>query len=109
MAEGEIMNAFTSTIHEFLPVEVFVNILKKLDFKSVVAAKRICKRWKEVIEEFRLVEMASSKFQFGNRIERSIAFSNNDNYPWSIHYYYEGRQREILIYLDRLKKNYEIL
>ena len=81
MAEGEMMNAFTSTIHQFLPVEVFVNILKKLDFKSVVAAKRICKRWKEVIEEFRLVEMASSKFQFGNRIERSTAFSNNDNYP----------------------------
>ena len=81
MAEGEMMNASTSTIHEFLPVEVFVNILKKLDFKSIVVAKRICKRWKEVIEEFGLVEMVSSKFQLGNTIERSTAFSNYDNYP----------------------------
>ena len=76
-----MMNAFTSMIHEFLPVEVFVNILKKLDFKSIVVAKRICKRWKEVIEEFGLVEMVSSKFQLGNTIERSTAFSNYDNYP----------------------------
>ena len=76
-----MMNASTSTIHEFLPVEVFVNILKKLDFKSIVVAKRICKRWKEVIEEFGLVEMVSSKFQLGNTIERSTAFSNYDNYP----------------------------
>ena len=76
-----MMNAFTSMIHEFLPLEVFVNILKKLDFKSIVVAKRICKRWKEVIEEFGLVEMVSSKFQLGNTIERSTAFSNYDNYP----------------------------
>ena len=93
------MNAYTSTIHEFLPVEVFVNILKKLDFRNIVAVKRICKRWKEVIEEFRLVEMASSKFQFGNRIERSTAFSNNT----TIQYYEGGQCREILIKIDLTK------
>ena len=102
-----MMNAFTSTIHEFLPVEVFVNILKKLDFKSIVVAKRICKRWKEIIEEFGLVEIVSSKFQFGNTIERSTAFSNNT----TIQYYAGGqcRQREILILKKRLRNSVTFL
>ena len=79
MAEAtKLMNA--STIHEILPVEVFVNILKRLDFKSIVAAKRICKAWKDVIEKFGLVEMASSKFHFGNEIEHSIALGKNYNF-----------------------------
>ena len=101
MAEAEMMNA--STIHEILPVEVFVNILKKLDFKSIVAAKSSCKAWKAIIEEFGLVERASSKLQFRNRIEHSLAFGKNDNI---IHYF---RGRPVLnSHINRRHKNYEI-
>ena len=63
MAEAEVKSIKASTIHEILPREVFVNILKKLNYKSIVVAKRTCKEWKKVIEEFKLVELASSKFQ----------------------------------------------
>ena len=48
-------------IHEILPTEIFVNILKRLDFKSIVNAKRTCKNWKKIIEDFKLVEEVSMK------------------------------------------------
>ena len=48
-------------IHEILPTEIIVNIFKRLDFKSIVNAKRTCKNWKKIIEDFKLVEEASMK------------------------------------------------
>ena len=59
MAEATTLNI--STIHEILPTEIFVNILKRLDFKSITNAKGACKEWKKVIENFKLVEEASMK------------------------------------------------
>ena len=64
MAENKVLDS--PKIHEVLPMEVFVNILKKLDYKSITNAKGTCKQWKKIIEDFKLVEAASSKFQSCN-------------------------------------------
>ena len=61
MAENKVLDS--PKIHEVLPLEVFVNILKKLDYKSITNAKRTCKQWKKIIEDFKLVEAALSKSQ----------------------------------------------
>ena len=49
-------------IHEILPPEILLMVFKKLPYKSLVIARRTCKKWKHVIDEFKLVEAASCKF-----------------------------------------------
>ena len=46
-----------------LPPEILVLILKKLGFKSLTYARRTCKLWKSVIDEFQLLESSLSKYQ----------------------------------------------
>ena len=43
-------------INEILPLETFVFILKKLDYKSILIAQVTCKKWKEVIRQFKLIK-----------------------------------------------------
>ena len=43
-------------INEILPLETFVFILKKLDYKSIIIAQLTCKRWREVIRQFELTK-----------------------------------------------------
>ena len=50
------------TIHEVLPREIMVFILKKLGYTSIKVAKGTCKLWKKIIEDFNLVKNASCKF-----------------------------------------------
>ena len=50
-----------AAIHEILPQEIFVMILKKLRHKSISVAMGTCKYWKKVIEDFNLVKIASRK------------------------------------------------
>ena len=49
-------------IHEILPPEIFEKILKILGFKSIKAAQLTCKQWKKFIDDFKLVEAVSCKF-----------------------------------------------
>ena len=44
-----------------LPTEMLKKILEKLDYKSLCFAMQTCKRWKEIILGFQLIEQASSK------------------------------------------------
>ena len=46
-----------STIHEILPDEIFVMILKKLDYKSLTISRGTCKKWRTVIDGFELLSM----------------------------------------------------
>ena len=48
-------------IHEILPLEVFVKVLKKLGYKNIRTAKGTCKKWVQVIQGFRIVEAILSK------------------------------------------------
>ena len=43
-------------IHEVLPKEIFVKILKKICYKSINLARGTCTHWKNVIDSFNLVE-----------------------------------------------------
>ena len=49
-----------AVIHEILPKEMFVKILKMLDFKSLCIAKGTCQDWKCIIEF--LVKEISGKY-----------------------------------------------
>ena len=52
-----------AAIHELIPTEILVMILKKLGFKSLSFARLICKKWKKVIDEFGLAKIALGKFK----------------------------------------------
>ena len=47
--------------NKVLPTEMLKAILEKLDYKSLASARQICKRWKEIIDGFKLVEKAFGK------------------------------------------------
>ena len=47
--------------NKVLPTEMLKAILEKLDYKSLCSARQICKRWKEIIDGFDLVEKAFGK------------------------------------------------
>ena len=47
--------------NKVLPTEMLKAILEKLDYKSLCSARQICKRWKEIIDGFKLVEKAFGK------------------------------------------------
>ena len=44
-----------------LPTEMLKKILEKLDYKSLCFAMQTCKRWKQIVHGFQLIEKASSK------------------------------------------------
>ena len=49
-------------INRVLPTETLKKILEHLDYKSLCYAKQSFKHWKNIIEEFKLVEHALGKF-----------------------------------------------
>ena len=53
-------------IHEILPKEIFVKILKKLGYKSISFARLTCKRWNRIIHNFGLIKIALSKFEINS-------------------------------------------
>ena len=50
MMSGEAKKLKLATIHEIIPEEIFVMILKKLDFKSLTMVWDVCTSWRKVIE-----------------------------------------------------------
>ena len=51
-----------SLVNQALPTEILKKIMENLDIKSLCFAKQTCKRWKDIINGFQLVEKALSKF-----------------------------------------------
>ena len=52
-----------AAIHEILPQEILVMIFKKLGYKSLDHARDTCKHWRKVVDDFNLLEPASSEYQ----------------------------------------------
>ena len=50
------------SINMVLPTEMMKKILEKLDWKSLTSSKQTCQHWREIINQFKLEEQASSKF-----------------------------------------------
>ena len=54
---GEVKINSIYKIHDVLPEEIFVMILKKLDYKSLIISRDTCARWRAVIDGFELPSM----------------------------------------------------
>ena len=59
---AEMSKLEITEINQVLPTEILRNILQRLDIKNLCSARQTCKRWKDVIDGFELVEDACSKF-----------------------------------------------
>ena len=59
---AEMSKLEITDINQALPTEIFRNILQRLDIPSLCVARQTCKRWKEIIDGFELVEEACSKY-----------------------------------------------
>ena len=44
-----------STIHDVLPQEIFVMVLRFLDYRSIITARGTCKTWRSIIDQFHLI------------------------------------------------------
>ena len=55
------MTEMDTSTNKVLPTEMLKAVLEKLDYKSLCSARQICKRWKEIIDGFKLVEKAFGK------------------------------------------------
>ena len=52
-----------SEINEILPPEMVEKVLKLLNFKDINQARLICRKWREIIDNGKLVTKASGKIQ----------------------------------------------
>ena len=50
-----------SEINEILPPEMVEKVLKLLNFKDINQARLICRKWREIIDNGKLVMKASGK------------------------------------------------
>ena len=66
-----------AAIHELIPAEILVMIVKKLGFKSISFARLTCKKWKQVIDDFGLASAALGKFEFNKKCFASYNFSQS--------------------------------
>ena len=57
MMSGEAKKLKLATIHEIIPEEIFVMILKKLDFKSLTMIRDICITWRRIVDGFELLSL----------------------------------------------------
>ena len=59
--DGPNMTEMDISTTKVLPTEMLKAVLEKLDYKSLCSARQICKRWKNIIDGFDLVEKAFGK------------------------------------------------
>ena len=74
-----------AAIHELLPTEILVMILKKLGFKSLSFARLTCKEWKKVIDDFGLMKPALGKFKNQHRNISKFFFHNSYHFQQRFH------------------------
>ena len=61
MAKTKVLKVKPIQFHDILPTEIFIMILKKLNYKSICLARVICKQWKKVIDNFKIVDACMAK------------------------------------------------
>ena len=54
---GQAKKLKLAMVHEIIPEEIFVMILKKLDFKNLAIARGVCSKWRSVIDGFELLSL----------------------------------------------------
>ena len=61
MAETKRMNI--SAINDILPPEMVEKVFKLLNYEEINQARLICRKWREIIDNGKLVTKASGKIQ----------------------------------------------
>ena len=59
---AELVPMRLAVIHQTLPTEIFVKILKLLDFREILLVRMTCRDWKRIIDIFNLVKEAAGKY-----------------------------------------------
>ena len=59
MAEARRMEL--SAINDILPTEIIEKVIKLLNYKDVNQARLICRKWRQIIDNGKLVKKASGK------------------------------------------------
>ena len=59
---AELVPMRLAVIHQILPTEIFVKILKLLDFREILLVRMTCRDWKLIIDIFNLVKEAARKY-----------------------------------------------
>jgi hypothetical protein len=87
-----------------LPLETFVEILKKTDGATVAKCKRVCKIWKEYIDGNNLLwqEMCKKEFKYSSKIAKKKA---GENCSWH-HIYRNLKMWENVSSFDRNVKEF---
>ena len=58
-------------IHEILPEEIMVLIFKKLDYKSLICANKVCSRWRQIIHGFNIFSVGNfGKYIYNYNFEK---------------------------------------
>ena len=67
-------------IHEIIPKEIMVLILKKLDFQTLTTARKVCAKWRNLIHGFDLFNIKT----FGKFCLKMISHFDEDYFKRSI-------------------------
>ena len=80
---GEVRINSTYNIHEVLPEEIFVMILKKLDYNSLTISRDTCTKWRAVIDGFELLSMKNfcKFYMFHNLLLEHINQQKSLSFP----------------------------
>ena len=64
---SQIEKSRFAMVHQILPEEIMVLILKKLDYQSLSSAFQVCVKWRELIHGFDLFNLGNfSKYNLNN-------------------------------------------
>ena len=62
MQKSRNQKSTLAPIHEIFPLEIIEMVLKNLDYESLCFARRTCRQWQKIIDNFKLLKTASCKY-----------------------------------------------
>ena len=62
MQKSRNQKSTLAPIHEIFPLEIIEMVLKNLDYESLSFARRTCRQWQKIIDNFKLLKTASCKY-----------------------------------------------
>ena len=56
-------------IHEIIPEEIMVLILKKLDYQTLICADEVCVKWSQIIDRYNLFNLENFSKLYTNNFK----------------------------------------
>ena len=63
-------------IHEIVPEEIMVLILKKLDYQTLICADEVCGKWSQIIVKYNLFNIENFSKLFSNNFKTVWKFQD---------------------------------